>query len=68
MIDATFNINKKRLPLLITVGVINSGKTFFIAFSFYLFKSGPVFEFFFKYLSEEYFINRVIESKIVFRN
>jgi MULE transposase domain len=65
VIDATFNTNKKRLPLLIIVGVMNLGKTFSIAFSFYSSEFGPAFKFFFKCLSEECFINRVIESEIV---
>ena len=33
VIDGTFNTNKERLPLLIAVGVLNSEKTFPIAFS-----------------------------------
>jgi len=65
VINVTFNINKKRLPLLIAVGVINLGKIFPIAFSYYLSKSSLAFEFFFKYLSEECFINRIIEPEII---
>jgi hypothetical protein len=68
VINITFNTNKKRLPLLITVGVINLDKTFLIIFSYYFSESGFAFEFFFKYLSEEYFINKIIEPKIILRD
>jgi hypothetical protein len=34
VIDGTFNTNRDRLPLLIAVGVLNSGHTFPIAFSY----------------------------------
>jgi hypothetical protein len=34
VIDGTFNTNKDRLPLLIAVGVLNSGKTFPACFSY----------------------------------
>jgi hypothetical protein len=33
IIDATFNTNKARMPLIIAVGVLNTGKTFPVAFS-----------------------------------
>jgi hypothetical protein len=33
VIDGTFNTNKDRLPLLIAVGVLNSERTFPVAFS-----------------------------------
>ena len=47
---------------------MNLDKTFFIIFSYYFSESNLAFEFFFKYLSKEYFINKIIESKIVFKN
>ena len=34
VIDGTFNTNKERLPLLIAVGVLNSGYTFPVCFSY----------------------------------
>lgn len=34
VIDGTFNTNKDRLPLLVVVGVLNSGKTFPVCFSY----------------------------------
>jgi MULE transposase domain len=43
VIDGTFNINKDRLPLLIVVGVLNSGKTFPVCFSYYLSESTEAF-------------------------
>ena len=45
IIDGTFNTNKLRLPLLIYVGVLNTNKTFSVAFSFYLSKSAEYFGF-----------------------
>jgi hypothetical protein len=50
------------------IGIINLNKIFFIVFSFYSFKFNSIFEFFFKYLSEEYFINKIIRSKIIFKD
>ena len=35
VIDGTFNTNTARLPLLIAVGQLNSGKTFPVAFYWY---------------------------------
>ncbi|OQV08491.1 MULE transposase domain-containing protein [Cladophialophora immunda] len=34
IIDATFNINRLRMPIIVAVGVLNIGKTFPVAFSF----------------------------------
>jgi hypothetical protein len=34
VIDGTFNTNNLRMPILIAVGVLNSGRTFLIAFSY----------------------------------
>ena len=68
MINAIFNINKKRLPLLIIIKIINLDKIFLIIFNYYFFKSNLAFKFFFKYLNKEYFINKIIEFKIIFKN
>jgi hypothetical protein len=45
VIDGTFNTNKERLPLLIAVGVLNSGKTFLVAFSYCPSESEESFKF-----------------------
>ena len=55
VIDGTFNINKDRLPLLIAVGVLNSGKTFPVCFSYYLSESTESFAFVWDSLKEECF-------------
>jgi hypothetical protein len=47
VIDGTFNTNSLRLPLLIAVGVTNSGKTFPVAFSYYPSESKDSYSFFF---------------------
>jgi len=45
VIDGTFNTNKDRLPLLIAVGVLNSGKTFPVCFSYCPSESAESFAF-----------------------
>jgi hypothetical protein len=46
IIDATFNTNKARMPLIIAVGVLNTGKTFPVAFSWCRSKSHESYLFF----------------------
>ena len=45
VVDGTFNTNRDRLPLLIAVGVLNSGHTFPIAFSYVRSESDESFSF-----------------------
>jgi MULE transposase domain len=47
VIDGTFNTNELRLPLLVAVGLTNSGSTFPIAFSYCPSESKESFVFFF---------------------
>lgn len=53
VIDGTFNANNLRLPLLIAVGVTNSGKTFPVAFSYCPSENKDNYYFFFQSLKEE---------------
>jgi hypothetical protein len=57
VIDRTFNTNKDRLPLLIAVGVLNSGHTFPIAFSYVPSESDESLGFFWDSMKEECFIS-----------
>ena len=52
IINATFNTNKLKLPLIITVSALNLGKTFLIAFSWCPTKDKEGYGFFFKILKE----------------
>ena len=56
VIDRTFNTNKDRLPLLIAVGVLNSGYTFPIAFSYVPSELDESLGFFWDSMKEECFI------------
>jgi hypothetical protein len=56
VVDGTFNTNKDRLPLLIAVGVLNSGKTFPVCFSYYPSESEDSFKFIWDSLNEECFV------------
>ena len=58
VIDGTFNTNKYKLPLLIAVGVLNSGNTFPIAYSWCQSESKASYRFFWTYLREECFERR----------
>jgi len=53
VVDSTFNTNKLRLPLLIGVGITNSGETFLYASSYCPGKTAESFDFFFQILREE---------------
>ena len=50
VIDGTFNTNNLRMPILIAVGILNSGKTFPIAFSFCPSESEESYSFFWECL------------------
>ena len=68
MIDVIFNINKKRLFLLIIIEMMNLSKNLFIIFNYYFFKFNFAFKFFFKCLSKKYFMNKIIKFEIIFKN
>jgi MULE transposase domain len=55
VIDGTFNTNKYRLPLLIAVGVLNSGRTFPVCFSYCPSESDESFGFVWDSLKQECF-------------
>jgi MULE transposase domain len=55
VVNGTFNTDSLRLPLLITVGITNSGKTFLIAFSYCPSESKESYDFFFQSFKEEVF-------------
>jgi hypothetical protein len=65
VINGTFNTNNLRLPLLIAVGVTNSGKTFPLAFSYCPSESKESYDFFFRSLKEEAFAGDIRLPKII---
>jgi hypothetical protein len=65
VIDGTFNTNRLRLPLLIAVGITNSGKTFPAAFSYCPSESKESYDFFFQSLKEEAFAGDIQPPKVV---
>ena len=54
-LDATFNSNKNRMPILVAVGITNEGTTFPVAFCFIPAEAEDVFTFFFECLHSEVF-------------
>ena len=65
IIDGTFNTNELRLPLLVAVGITNSGSTFPIAFSFCPSESKESFLFFFECLQKELFVGDIPPCRTV---
>ena len=59
IIDGTFNTNQLRLPLLVAVGITNSGLMFPVAFSFCPSESKESFIFFFECLQKELFVGDI---------
>jgi hypothetical protein len=55
LIDATFNTNRQRLPILVAVGITNEGKSFPVAYSYCPSESAASFSFFFECLQQEVF-------------
>jgi hypothetical protein len=53
VINNTFNTNKLRLPLLISIDITNSGKTFPCASSYCSGETAESYDFFFQILREE---------------
>ena len=62
IIDDTFNTNALRLPLLISVGITNSGKTFPTGFSYCPSESTESYQFFFQ---ETAFVGEIQLPKVV---
>ena len=65
VIDGTFNTNKDRLPLLVVVGVLNSGQTFPVAFSYCPSESAESIEFVWESLKMECFTGDVPPPRVV---
>jgi hypothetical protein len=65
VVDSTFNTNSLRLPLLIAVGITNSGKTFPVAFSYCRSESKESYDFFFQSLKEEVFAGDIQSLKMI---
>jgi hypothetical protein len=65
VVNSTFNTNSLRLPLLIAVGITNSGKTFPVAFSYCPSESKESYDFFFQSLKEEAFAGDIQSLKVV---
>lgn len=65
VVNGTFNTNELRLPLLTSVGIINTGKTFPMALSYCPGETAASYNFFFKSLRSEVFINGVADPRMV---
>jgi hypothetical protein len=65
VIDSTFNANKLRLPLLVIVGVLNTGNIFPEAFSFCPSESRETFDFIWESLKEECFTPNIPPPRVV---
>jgi MULE transposase domain len=63
--DATFNTNRDRLPLLVAVGVTNEGITFPVAFAFIKGETTDAFDFFFECLRAEIFCDGVLDPAVI---
>ncbi len=55
VIDGTFNTNNLRMPLLVAVGILNSGATFPVAFSFCPAENSDSYDFFWRCMKEYVF-------------
>jgi hypothetical protein len=65
IINGTFNTNKLKIPLLVDIGIINSNKTFPQIYSYYPGEIIKSYEFFFKVLRKEVFINDILKPTII---
>jgi hypothetical protein len=65
LVDGTFNTNKLRMPLLVGVGIINSGKTFPQAYSYCPGETAESYEFFFEVLREEVFVDDILDPAVI---
>ena len=53
------------MPLLVGVGITNSGKTFPQAYSYCLGETAESYEFFFEVLREEVFVDDILDSAVI---
>jgi hypothetical protein len=65
IIDGTFNTNELRLPLLVVVGVLNTNKTFPVAFSFCPSESADSIGFVWESLKAECFIGDIPPPRVI---
>jgi hypothetical protein len=65
LLDATFNTNRHRMPLIVASGITPEGKTFPIALSFCPAEDQASFSFFLKTMSERIFTNNVIGPAVI---
>jgi hypothetical protein len=65
IIDATFNTNKERMPLIVAVGVRSDGKTFPVAFSWCRSESLEVYTFFWECLKTHLPIGCIPPSVVI---
>ena len=65
VVDGTFNTNKLRLPLLTSIGITNTGKSFPIALSYCPGETAASYDFFFESLRSEVFNQGVSEPGVV---
>jgi hypothetical protein len=65
VVDGTFNTNKLRLPLLTSIGITNTGKTFPIALSYCPGETAASYNFFFESLRSEVFVDGVADPGVI---
>lgn len=65
LVDATFNTNKDRFPLLITAGITNKKRTFPVAISYIPGETVEVFSFFFECLRDKIFTDGIPEFSVI---
>lgn len=65
IIDATFNTNELRMPLIVAVGITNCGSTFPVAYSHCPSESTQSYEFFFECLKKEFFKENIPFCRVI---
>jgi MULE transposase domain len=65
VVDATFNTNRQRLPLMTATSITNEAKTFPVAFSFIPGETTEAYTFFFQSLRDNIFIGNIPEPAII---
>jgi hypothetical protein len=65
VIDATFNTNKARMPIIVAVGILTNGKTFPVAFSYCRAEDHESYAFFWESLKEHWPIGTALPSVVI---
>jgi len=65
VVNGTFNTNELRLPLLTSVGITNTGKTFPVALSYCSGETVESYNFFFEFLRSEVFVDGVADPGVI---